>query len=114
MSARTLPRPPDHRIAAHFVILTLTIFLLLSSSPPLLSSPLLLSSPPLLSSSPAPRSKEQLTEHPVRFFVGEIVREKIFERFRQEVPYSCQARAILFCPPSLPLFACVCAELFCG
>ncbi|MBN1407080.1 MAG: GTPase Era [Calditrichaceae bacterium] len=29
-----------------------------------------------------------LTEHPERFFVGELIREKIFEKFYQEVPYS--------------------------
>lgn len=31
---------------------------------------------------------DQLTEHPERFFAGELVREAIFERFHQEVPYS--------------------------
>jgi GTPase len=30
---------------------------------------------------------DQLTEHPERFFVGEIVREVIFQQFRKEVPY---------------------------
>ncbi|MBI5463577.1 MAG: GTPase Era [Ignavibacteriales bacterium] len=29
-----------------------------------------------------------LSEHPERFFVSEFIREKIFERFSQEVPYS--------------------------
>jgi len=33
---------------------------------------------------------EQLTEHPERFFVGELVRETILERNRQEVPYSAE------------------------
>ena len=31
---------------------------------------------------------EQISEHPERFFVSEIVREAIFELFRDEVPYS--------------------------
>ena len=31
---------------------------------------------------------DMISEHPERFFVSEIVREKLFERFRQEVPYS--------------------------
>lgn len=30
------------------------------------------------------------SEHPERFFVGEIVREKIFLQYRQEIPYACQ------------------------
>ena len=29
-----------------------------------------------------------VSEHPERFFVGEIIREKIFEQFRDEIPYS--------------------------
>lgn len=31
-----------------------------------------------------------VSEHPERFFVGEIVREKIFMQFRNEIPYACQ------------------------
>jgi len=34
--------------------------------------------------------REMVTEHPERFFVAEIVREKIFENFHAEVPYSVQ------------------------
>lgn len=30
------------------------------------------------------------SEHPERFFVAEIVREKIFMQYRNEVPYACQ------------------------
>ena len=33
---------------------------------------------------------DQLSEHPERFFLGEIVREAIFHLFRDEVPYSTQ------------------------
>ncbi len=31
---------------------------------------------------------DMISEHPERFFVSEIIREKLLERFRQEVPYS--------------------------
>lgn len=37
---------------------------------------------------PAYYDKDQLSEHPERFFVAEIIREKIFQAFRQEVPYA--------------------------
>ena len=31
---------------------------------------------------------DMLSEHPERFFIGEIIREKVFERFSHEVPYA--------------------------
>ncbi len=31
---------------------------------------------------------DMISEHPERFFIAEIIREKIFEQFRQEIPYS--------------------------
>ncbi len=34
--------------------------------------------------------KEQLTDKPERFFVSEIIREKILLFYKQEVPYSCE------------------------
>lgn len=34
--------------------------------------------------------KDQLTDRPERFFVAEIIREKILELYHQEVPYSCE------------------------
>ena len=34
--------------------------------------------------------KDQLTDKPERFFVAEIIREKILELYQQEVPYSCE------------------------
>ncbi len=34
--------------------------------------------------------KDQLTDRPERFFVAEIIREKILELYNQEVPYSCE------------------------
>jgi GTPase len=35
---------------------------------------------------------DQLTEHPERFFVGELIREAIFRQFREEVPYSTEVQ----------------------
>lgn len=37
---------------------------------------------------PAYYPKDQLTDKPERFFVSEIIREKILEQYQQEVPYS--------------------------
>lgn len=34
--------------------------------------------------------KDQLSDKPERFFVSEIIREKILEQFKQEIPYSCE------------------------
>ncbi len=38
--------------------------------------------------SPPYFDKDQLTDRPMRFFVAEIIREKILELYRQEIPYS--------------------------
>lgn len=43
-----------------------------------------------LPESPPFFDKSSLTDLPVRFFVAEIIREKIFENYRQEIPYSTQ------------------------
>lgn len=43
---------------------------------------------------PAFYPKDQISEQPERFFVAEIIREKIFERFHQEVPYSTQVNIV--------------------
>ncbi len=40
--------------------------------------------------------KDVVSEHPERFFVAEIIREKIFEQFQQEIPYSCQVNVVSF------------------
>ncbi|MFQ5568116.1 MAG: GTPase Era [Rhodothermales bacterium] len=32
--------------------------------------------------------KDMISEHPQRFFVAEIIREKVFQKYRQEIPYS--------------------------
>lgn len=34
--------------------------------------------------------KDEITDKPERFFVSEIVREKIFMNYKKEVPYSCE------------------------
>jgi GTP-binding protein Era len=39
---------------------------------------------------------EQLSEHPERFFVSELIREQIFLQFQQEIPYSCTVDIILY------------------
>ena len=39
---------------------------------------------------PAYYPKDQLTDKPERFFVSEIIREKILQLYKQEVPYSCE------------------------
>jgi len=44
----------------------------------------------LLPLSPPYYDKEALTDKPERFFVSEIIREKIFLNYKQEIPYSCE------------------------
>ena len=39
---------------------------------------------------PAYFPKDELTDKPERFFVDEIIREKIFLNYKKEVPYSCE------------------------
>lgn len=34
--------------------------------------------------------KDQLTDRPERFFVSEIIRQKILELYREEIPYTCE------------------------
>ena len=43
---------------------------------------------------PAFYPKEMVSEQPERFFVAEIIREKIFKQFRQEVPYATQVNIV--------------------
>ncbi|XP_078428494.1 GTP-binding protein Era-like protein [Wolffia australiana] len=43
---------------------------------------------------PAYYPKDITSEHPERFFVAEIVREKIFMQYRNEVPYACQVNVV--------------------
>ena len=44
----------------------------------------------LLPESPEYFPKDDLSDRPVRFFVAEIIREKIFLNYEKEVPYSCE------------------------
>ena len=43
----------------------------------------------ILPLSPPLYPPDQLSEHPVRFFVSELIREQIFLQYAQEIPYSC-------------------------
>ena len=38
--------------------------------------------------------RDVISEQPERFFIAEIIREKIFETFRQEVPYAVQVNVV--------------------
>lgn len=40
--------------------------------------------------------KDMISEHPERFFVAEIVREKVFEQYREEIPYSVQVNIVQY------------------
>lgn len=44
----------------------------------------------LLPEGPAFYDKDQLTDKPERFFVSEIIREKILLNYKKEIPYSCE------------------------
>ncbi len=44
----------------------------------------------LIPESPPYYDKEELSDRPMRFFVSELIREKIFLHCKKEVPYSCQ------------------------
>lgn len=44
----------------------------------------------LLPESPPYFDKESLSDRPLRFFISEIIREKIFLNLKKEVPYACQ------------------------
>ncbi len=41
-------------------------------------------------------AKDMISEQPERFFVAEIIREKIFQFFRKEIPYSTAVNIVLF------------------
>jgi GTP-binding protein Era len=44
----------------------------------------------LLPESPPYFDKESISDRPMRFFISEIIREKIFLNLKKEVPYACQ------------------------
>lgn len=39
---------------------------------------------------------DMISEHPERFFVAEIIREKVFQYYRDEIPYSTQVNIVQF------------------
>jgi len=39
---------------------------------------------------------DQLSEHPERFFVAELIREQIFHLYHSEIPYSCAVNVVQF------------------
>ncbi len=39
---------------------------------------------------------DQLSEHPERFFVSELIREQLFDQYRAEIPYSCAVNVLTF------------------
>lgn len=41
---------------------------------------------------PGTGMQDNLSEHPERFFVGEIIREKIFMLYHEEIPYATMVR----------------------
>lgn len=45
---------------------------------------------------PAYYPKDQLTDRPERFFVSEIIREKILELYHEEIPYACEVAIASF------------------
>ena len=40
--------------------------------------------------------KEMVSEHPERFFVAEIIREKVYQHYHQEIPYSVQVNIVTY------------------
>ena len=40
--------------------------------------------------------KDMISEHPERFFVAEIIREKVFQQFHQELPYSVAVNIVTY------------------
>lgn len=50
----------------------------------------------LMPEHPAYYPKDEFTDKPERFFVSEIVREKLFLNYKKEVPYSCEVVATDF------------------
>ena len=51
--------------------------------------------------------EDEIASAPVRFFVAELVRETIFERYRQEIPYSVACRVEEFREDQEPIYIAV-------
>jgi len=50
----------------------------------------------LMPESPPFFPKDEVTDLPVRFFAAEIIREKIFRNYQQEIPYATEVKVINF------------------
>ena len=50
----------------------------------------------LLPPGPPYYPKEDLSEHPIRFFVSELIREELFLQFHEEIPYSCSVDVVSY------------------
>jgi GTP-binding protein Era len=50
----------------------------------------------LLPVNPPYYGKDDLTDRPLKFFIAELIREKIFEYYKKEVPYSCEVEVESF------------------
>tara|TARA_Y100000385_G_C13050296_1_gene619432 strand:+ start:97 stop:981 length:885 start_codon:yes stop_codon:yes gene_type:complete len=50
----------------------------------------------LLPINPPYYGKDDLTDRPLKFFIAELIREKIFEYYKKEVPYSCEVEVESF------------------
>ena len=50
----------------------------------------------LMPEAPPFYSKDDITDLPERFFVAEIIREKIFRNYQQEIPYATEVKVIAF------------------
>lgn len=40
--------------------------------------------------------KDELSEHPLRFFASELIREQLFLQYHEEIPYSCTVEVIQY------------------
>ncbi len=40
--------------------------------------------------------KDRISEHPERFFVAEMIREKVYKHYHQEIPYSVQVNVVAY------------------
>jgi len=40
--------------------------------------------------------QDAITDQPERFFVAELIREKVFEKYRDEIPYSTEVEVVEF------------------
>ncbi len=50
----------------------------------------------LLPSGPPFYPKDELSEHPVRFFAAELIREQVFLQYHEEIPYSVTVDVIIY------------------